>query len=55
MDYNEIVEQFSEKIDRMTYVDKKDSMKVGDAVTLDWNNIVPDPPKNASTKTKTFR
>ena len=52
MDYSEIVEQFSEKIDRITYVDKKDSMKVGDAVTLDWNNIVPDPPKNTSSTTK---
>ena len=52
MDYSEIVRQFSEKIDNITYIDKKDSMKVDDTATLDWNDIVPEPPKNTSSTTK---
>ncbi len=52
MDYSEIVRQFSEKIDNITYIDKKDSMKVDNTATLDWNNIVPEPPKNTSSTTK---
>ena len=52
MDYSEIVRQFSEKVDSVTYIDKKDSMEVDDAATLDWSNIVPEPPRNASLTTR---
>ena len=52
MDYSEVVEQFSEKLDKLTYTDEKKSMKVGDTVTIDWDSIVPDPPKNTSETTR---
>ena len=51
MDYNEIVEQFSAKIDSVKYTDTKKSWNVSDDITIGWRNVLPEPQKNTSKRT----
>lgn len=51
MDYNEIVEQFSAKIDDLKYTDKDKSWDVSEDITIGWRRILPEPPKNTSKRT----
>ena len=51
MDYSEIVEQFSAKIDSLKYTDKDKSWDVSEDITIGWRRILPEPPKNTSKRT----
>lgn len=52
MDTNEILKQFSNKIDKLTYTDEKKSWVVSDEITIGWKNVLPKPPSNTSERTK---
>lgn len=51
MDYSEIVEQFSAKIDSLKYTEKDKSWDVSEDITIGWRRILPEPPKNTSKRT----
>ena len=42
---------FSENINSVKYTDSKKSWKVSDRITIDWRNVLPDPPANNSKET----
>lgn len=52
MDSRKVFEQFKKSIDSIGYTDKKESMKVDSIITLDWQNLLVEPPKNSSYVTK---
>ena len=43
---------FSENINSVKYTDSKKSWKVSDRITIDWRNVLPDPPANNSKETR---
>ena len=51
MDYSEIVEQFSARIDRLKYTDKDKSWDISKDITIGWRQILSDPPENTSKRT----
>ena len=52
MDIFELDKAFSESIDSLKYTDSKKSWKVSDRITIDWRNVLPDPPANNSRETR---
>ena len=51
MDISELDKAFSENINSVKYTDSKKSWKVSDRITIDWRNVLPDPPANNSKET----
>lgn len=43
---------FSENINSVKYTDSKKSWKVSNRITIDWRNVLPDPPANNSKETR---
>ena len=52
MDISALDKAFSENINSVKYTDSKKSWKVSDRITIDWKNILPDPPANNSKETQ---
>jgi acid phosphatase (class A) len=52
MDTNEVIKEFSDKINKLTYTDKLKIEKVGDEITIGWKNVLPKPPANSSNRTR---
>ena len=52
MDINKIDKAFSENINSVKYTDSVKSWKVSDKITIDWRNVLPDPPANNSIETR---
>ena len=48
MDISALDKAFSENINSVKYTDSKKSWKVSDRITIDWKNVLPDPPANNS-------
>jgi hypothetical protein len=51
MDISALDKAFSENINSVKYTDSKKSWKVSDRITIDWRNVLPDPPANNSKET----
>ena len=51
MDISALDKAFSENINSVKYTDTKKSWKVSDRITIDWRNVLPDPPANNSKET----
>ena len=51
MDISALDKAFSENINSVKYTDSKKSWKVSDGITIDWRNVLPDPPANNSKET----
>ena len=51
MKLSDIEKAFSENINSIKYTDSKKSWKVSDRITIDWRNVLPDPPANNSKET----
>jgi len=52
MDISALDKAFSENINSVKYTDSKKSWKVSDRITIDWKNVLPDPPANNSKETR---
>jgi len=52
MDTNEIIKQFSDKIDKITYTDDIKTEQVSEDITIGWKNVLPKPPLNSSERTR---
>ena len=51
MDPKEIVSEFAKNIDKIAYTDSPESWKVSDKITIGWEAVLPEPPKNSSPTT----
>jgi acid phosphatase (class A) len=52
MKLSDIEKAFSENINSIKYTDSKKSWKVSDKITIDWKNVLPNPPANNSKETR---
>ena len=49
---SKINKSLAERIDTVVYTDNPQTWKVSKSITIDWKNILPEPPKNNSQETK---
>ena len=49
---SKINKSLAERIDKVVYTDNPQTWKVSKSITIDWKNILPQPPKNNSQETK---
>lgn len=49
---SKINKSLAERIDKVVYTDNPQTWKVSKSITIDWKNILPEPPKNNSEETK---
>ena len=49
---SKINKSLAERIDTVVYTDNPQTWKVSKSITIDWKNILPEPPKNNSEETK---
>jgi hypothetical protein len=49
---SKINKSLAERIDKAVYTDNPQTWKVSKSITIDWKNILPEPPKNNSQETK---
>ena len=52
MDTNEVIKEFSRKIDQITYTDDIKTQEVSEKISIGWENVLPEPPSNSSKRTK---
>jgi len=49
---SKINKSLAERIDSIVYTTDKKTFKVSNQLTIDWANVLPEPPKNSSKETK---
>jgi len=52
VDTNQIIKQFSNKIDKIAYTDDIKVLEVSEDITIGWKNVLPEPPLNSSERTR---